>query len=98
MARTERQRVADQQLHEAVQEAVQAYGEASGDQVNVPGVLGPWLVAAVEMWFDEDGDPRDVVCLLHRGGSLPNHVALGLVRAADAVLVRGFMQDNAGEA
>jgi hypothetical protein len=74
-------RQAVQATHEVLEQFVMDQG--------FEGMLGDWIVFGSVVKVDEDGDPDAQYFVAMTGGSLLQHVALGLVEKGKDVLLNG---------
>lgn len=81
---TERQRVADLKLEDAVETLIDAYRAEDGQP---PGVLVDYLVITAEMRVDDDGEHATLYGLHSGPGYSPLHRSLGLLEAARSAIV-----------
>lgn len=83
MPMTPEQRVASENLQEAISSNLRANG-MEGDEV-----LGDFVVVATGVSLDEDGEPETSYYMAFRDGYLQHHVALGLLHKAVGLIEYG---------
>jgi hypothetical protein len=74
---TEEQRQADEALDAAITQARQAYGLMRSGETSEA-----WTMVVYTSFLDGDGEQQDSYDMMHRGGGIPDHVALGLLTLA----------------
>lgn len=88
MARTTEQIAADENLTEAINQALQAYGYEEDF------ILTDYMVIAAQTKLDEDGDQTSAYAYLYRDSSMPYHKILGLMEVARARAAYHLMQGD----
>jgi hypothetical protein len=76
---TQDRRERSAKLHAALEEYLEGQG--------FEGMLGDWLVVGAVVRIDEDGDPDATYFTAMTGGSMLQHIALGLLAKAEDALV-----------
>jgi hypothetical protein len=93
MARTERQRAADDALTTAVEEALASYRATNDEDDGETYVLMEYVVVTAATRFDSDGDSLTAVGMVYRDGDVPEHRVLGLLDHA-ATRIRGYINTD----
>lgn len=79
---------------EARRVASDKLGQAITEHIDPSGMLGDWVVVACSVEVDAEGDP---VCQYHMafsGGSMLDHIAIGLVNKGRELLSGGEMRED----
>lgn len=79
---------ADDALDDAVTAVVNELRARKDGQLD-QGVVTAWALVAHTHSFDEEGDAQSAYYHLYSGGSVPDHVALGLFRMGEHLLLNG---------
>lgn len=98
MGRTPEQRAADEALRAAVADVIKLSSGIHGDTGDADGVLTKFMVIAVQVRFDEEGDASDVINIMYSDGKMLGYEAEGLLRVADRVFSQdGFRRNTSYE-
>lgn len=89
MALTTEQKAASEKLGQAIVDLVSLLGD--GLQA---GVVTDWIVVAAQDKFDNDGDRVTSYNVLYRDGSLPDHIARGLMHSALDLVSGGWQRQE----
>lgn len=76
MSRTDEQQAADENLTEAINQCIRAYG------YEADFILTDYMVIAAQTKLDEDGDSVNAYTYLYRDSDMPYHKILGLMEVA----------------
>lgn len=76
MSRTEEQVAADENLTNAIDQCIRAYGYEEDF------ILTDYIVIAAQTKLDEDGDSVNAYTYLYRDSDMPYHKILGLLEVA----------------
>lgn len=88
MSRTPEQRKADDQLHEAIQATLEAYGYKEDYFV------ADWVVLTAQTRFAEDGETLTAYSSLFKDGDLPWYRIMGLMEAHRLVFQRNYLANG----
>ena len=73
----------------ALGEAIEKWSEGMGFE----GMLGDWIIVGAMVRVDESGDPNADYFIGFSGGTMLQHVALGLMAKGDEMLSDGTAQE-----
>lgn len=76
VSRTEEEKNADENLTDAINQAIRAYGYEEDF------ILTDYIVIAAQTKLDEDGDSVNAYTYLYRDSDMPYHKILGLLEVA----------------
>lgn len=97
MGRSPEQKAADERLREAIWDVIKLMCPAdSGEPSEASGVLTKFIVLAVQVQFDDDGDPTDALNLLFSDGSMLGYEAEGILKMADRTFADGNIRRTHG--
>lgn len=96
MPRTAEQKAADDALREAVWGAIKAMVLSDGKTADQSGVLTKFMVVAVQVDFDDEGDSRDTTTILYSDGHVLGFEAEGMLAQANRIFAAGTFTRNAG--
>lgn len=101
MPRSAEQKAADEALREAIWGVIKLMRPAPGigeeeESPEAAGVLTKFMVLAVQVRFDDDGDPTDSLNILYNDGSMLSLEAEGILKMADRTFAGGAMRRTHG--
>lgn len=97
MPRTAEQRAADERLREAIWDVIKLMpAPDGGEPPEAAGVLTKFMVIAVQVKFDDAGDPTDALNILFSDGHVLGYEAEGLLKQADRVFSQDGFRRSAG--
>lgn len=73
----------------ALGEAIEKWSEGMGFE----GMLGDWIIVGAMVRVDESGDPNADYFIGFSGGTMLQHVALGLMAKGDEMLSDGTVEE-----
>lgn len=88
MSRNEEQIAADDNLTEAINQCIQAYGYEEAY------ILTDYVIIAAQTKLDDEGDPINAYTYLYRDSNMPYHKILGLLEVAKARAAYHMMQGD----
>ena len=97
MGRTPEQRAADEALREAIWNVIKLMRpREDGEPSESSGVLTKFIVLAVQVRFDDDGDPTDALNILFSDGSMLGYEAEGILKMTDRTFAAGNIRRTHG--
>lgn len=97
MPRSPEQKAADERLRQAIWDVVKLMRPAEGQEPSeAAGVLTKYIVLAVQIRFDDDGDPTDSLNILFSDGSMLGYEAEGILKMADRTFADGNIRRTHG--
>lgn len=97
MPRTAEQKAADEALREAIWNVIKTMpSDEEGTPAEGSGVLTKFMVIAVQVAFNEDGDAEDSTSLLYSDGRVLGYEAEGMLAQANRIFQTSKFTRNAG--